>query len=254
MLVLGALLPGTASAAPEAGLLVVEGRGGTTMTWVVTEPVTLRAPEATLLGGGAFAAVLITPSGDTAQSGRLGAVQVRAFRDSTRNTVVPLGADGALEPGRYEVVLLGQGPVRASYPLADAGAPGVRLVPRTPLPVSFLGRAEVLTAGASKARVDLPGALPAGKRAIQVALRDRTSVEDFRMCATSGDACPGRLVPVTAPVPGLQAVPAPLPGTGGPSAAALVHDRAPSARSLVWSVEGYYQDADDRLRTAAIIF
>jgi hypothetical protein len=85
------------------------------------------------------------------------------------------------------VTLLGQGPVRASYPLTNPDAPGVRVVPRTPLPMRFLGRAETLPMGSfGGARVELPGALPAGKRAIQVALRDRTSVEDFRMCATTG--------------------------------------------------------------------
>ncbi len=255
VLLLGALVPGTASAAPERGVLVVEGRGGTTTTLVVTEPISLRSAEATLTGGGEYAGVLLEPLDRQPQSGRLGAVQIRAFRDSTRTVVTPLGADGAIEPGRYTVVLLGQGPVRASYPLQSPDAPGVRVVPRTPLPVRFLGRAEALPAGSfGKARVELPGALPAGRRAIQVALRDRTSVEDFRMCATSGSTCPGALPfappsPVPAPPAG-----APLPGQAGPTATAVLHSPATTARALVWSVESSYQEADDRLRTAAIVF
>jgi hypothetical protein len=256
VLVLGGLLPGTASAAPEAGLLVVEGRGGTTMTWVVEEAVFLGNPQPTLLGGGDYAGVLIRSLDGSPSRTTLGAVQVRAFRDSTREAVAPFGASDRIEPGRYEVVLLGQGPVRAAYQLPDRQAPGVRLVPRTRLPVSFLGRAEALPAGGTDTRVELPGTLPAGRRAIQVALRDRTSLEDFRMCATSGAACPGRLLPLCppSPVPCAEAAPAPVPGASGPKAEARLHEPATTARSLVWSIDSYYQQADDRFRVAALLF
>jgi hypothetical protein len=259
LLVLAGLLPGTASAAPEPGLLVVEGRGGTTATLDLKQTVVLGGDfRPTLLGGGDYAGVLITPVEPAPSRDRspFGAVQVRAFRDSTRDTVSLVGGDPVLEQGRYEVVLLGQGPVRVTYELQDPQAPGVRVQPRTPVPVRFLGRADALPVNAPDARIEMPGALPAGKRAIQVALRDRTSVEDFRMCASTGQPCSSRALPLCPPSPAPcgQGVPTPFLVRSGPAASVLLHQPAPAARGLIWSVDGYYATADDRLRAAAIVF
>ena len=255
-LVVGALLPGTASAAPERGFLVVEGRGGTTTTWTVTEKVTLRSPlPAELSGGGEFVAVLVEPLVTTGGSGRLGAVQVRAFRDSTRNAVALLGIDGELEPGQYRVTLLGAGPVRVTYALGDGNAPGVRVEPRTRIGVRFLGRSERLAEGLSKARIDLPGEAPAGRRVIQVGLTDGVAAEDYRMCVTTEADCPARPLPLCPPAP----VPcsdtrfiAPRVGTD-PAIRALLHEPASTVRALRWASDGYH-DTEQRLRGAAIVF
>lgn len=122
-------------------------------------------------------------------------MQVRAFGDGTRNGVAPLGGDTSLEPARYRVTLLGAGPVRVRYPLSQADAPGVRVEPRTRIGVRFLGRSEALTAGLSKARIDLPGQAPPGRRVIQVGLTAGIAVEDYRMCATTESDCADRRLP-----------------------------------------------------------
>lgn len=237
-----ALLPGAASAAPERGFLVVEGQGGTTTEWVLTgEPAVLRDPlRAELTGGGAYAGVLLEAV-DGSQADRVGAVQVRAFADGTKDVVAPFGVDNRLEPGRYRVTLLGRGPVRVRYALTDSARAGLQVVPRTRIPVTFLGRAEQVDFGQSSARVELPRAAAAGKRVVQVALLDGTGVDDLQICATTGSSCDdagSRLARV---------------GTGDPQAFARLHPAAPAARTLVWSVNGYRAETD-RLRAAAIVF
>lgn len=241
LLLPAALLPGAASAAPERGSLVVEGQGGTTTEWTLTGAMALLADptRVELSGGGPYAGVLLERVGGS-QAERTGAVQVRAFADATKDVVVPLAVDNQLEPGRYRVTLLGQGPVRARYALQDRDREGLHVVPRTRIPVTFLGRAEQVDVGQSGARVLLPGALPAGRRAVQVALLDGTGVDDLELCATTEGSCGvgGRLVRV---------------GTGDEQGFGRLHLAAPTARTLLWSVNGYRAETD-RLRAAAIVF
>lgn len=255
-LAVGALLPGTAAAAPEPGVLVVEGRGGTTTTVTVREQVQVRDPQPTeLAGGGEYAAVLVEPVDRPAGSSRLGAVQVRAFRDGTRDSVALLGADGVLEPGQYRVTLLGAGPVRVRWELDSPDSPGLRVEPRTRVPVRFLGRSELLTAGLSQARIDLPGEAPAGRRVIQVGLTDGLAADDYRMCATTEADCPATPVPVCPPSPvpcGDAALVQPRVGTQA-AISALLHPAVPQVRALRWSADGYH-DTEQLLRGAAIVF
>lgn len=250
-----ALLPGAASAAPERGALVIEGRGGTTVEWVLGDDdlLTLGSPVPTLAGGGPYAGVLLEAL-DGSAADRTGAVQVRAFADRTRDVVAVFGSDVQLEPGRYRVTLLGQGPVRARYPLADRERDGLQITTRSRIPVTFLGRSEQLPLGQSSARVELPRSAAAGKRVLQVGLLDGTAVDDMRMCATDGGSC-DNVAPVCPPAapcqdPGSRR---PRVGRGGPSAVAQLYPAALVARTLIWSASGYRLE-DDRLRAAAIVF
>jgi hypothetical protein len=258
-LAFGGLLPATAQAAPERGVLVVEGQGGTTTEWVLQgdAPVTVRPEDVAISGGGAFAGVLIEPVDVQQQSFPLGHVQVRAFGDATRDAVGALGVDGSLEPGRYHVTLLGQGPVSVRYPQADAEAAGVRVVPRTRTPMRFLGRSETLDAGNDAARIELPGALPAGRRAIQVRLTDGTEAGQVQMCATTGSVCERPVLPACPPSPlpcdsPTVSGPGVAGSTGSPQATVALHRAAPAARTLLWSFDGY-RDVEGKLRAAAII-
>lgn len=241
-LAVASVLPGTASAAPEPerGLLVVEGQGGTTTTLVVAQDVVLRDPFPSLSGGRSHAAVLIESAQDAPRT-RIGAVRVTAFQDGTGEALAPLGADGQLRPGTYRVTLLGDGPVRAAYSLSDPNAPGLRVVPRTPTRTQFFGRAEELPAGQAARAVNLPATLPRNGRAIQVLLLAKTHVSQIRMCATTGEQCPARVV---APASGID---------GSPQIVAQLVEPFPRPRGLQWSVDGYRLDAD-RLRAAAIVF
>jgi hypothetical protein len=151
-----------------------------------------------------------------------------------------LGFTDRLHPGTYRVTLLGDGPVRASLPLGDPNGPGLRVVPRTPVRTSFLGRAEPLPAGNATAAVDLPRTLPKGRRAIQVLLLAELHVDQIRMCATTGEECGPRVV---------------APGTtdGSPQLLGELVAPQPFPRDLRWRVSGYRLE-DDRLRAAAIVF
>jgi hypothetical protein len=240
----GSVLPGAASAAPESerGLLVVEGQGGTTTTVEVEQEVVFRDPRPELSGGRSHAAVLIESAPDAPRPHtRIGAVRVTAFNDGTGQALGVLGFDGRLRPGSYRVTLLGDGPVRAALQLGNPDGPGLRVVPRTPSRTQFLGRAERLPSGDAAASVDLPRSLPKDRRAIQVLLLAEAHLDEVRMCATTGEQCPQRVV-------------APVSGTGGePQILAQLVQPFPFPRGLHWSVEGY-RLADDRLRAAAIVF
>ena len=243
-LVVAAVLPGAASATPppERGLLVLEGRGGTTTTLELEEEVAFRDPRPTLTRGRTHAAFLVE-SLDEGPRNRvlIGAVRVTAFRDGTGDKVAFLGLVGRLAAGSYRVTLLGDGHVRASVQLADPDGPGLRVVPRTPVRTQFLARAEPLPAGHATASVDLPRALPKNRRAIQVLLRQGDpEVAETRMCATTGEECRPRVG---------------SPGTtdGSPQILSEVVAPFPFARDLRWRVSGYRLE-DDRLRAAAIVF
>lgn len=254
---LGGVLPGTASAGPERGFLVIEGHGGSSTEWVLAgeQTVILRDPlRPELTGGGPYTGVLIE-SLDGTMANRTGAVQVRAFADRTSGTVAPLAVDNQLEPGRYRVTLLGQGPVRVRYALDSEDRAGLRVVPSRRIPVTFLGRAEQLTFGQSSSRIEFPGAVAPGKRVVQVALLDGTAVDDLRMCATRAGAC-DQVLPLCPPAPAPCGDPGSRTarvGTGDPAAYGRLHAPAESPRTLFWSVNGY-RDIDDRLRAAAIVF
>lgn len=257
LLAVAGLLPGVATAAPENGTLVVEGRGGTTTEWVLKDNASVRAEQVELAGGGAFAGVLIEPL-DHPYSFSLGALQVRAFNDATRDAVAILGPDGQLEPGRYRVTLFGQGFVSVRYPMGDAAAPGLRVVPRTPTRVSFLGRAESLDMGRDSARVELPGALPAGRRAIQVSLTEGLEVGQREMCATGSSVCEDPVVPQCLPSPApCDVLPVSRPGagvsTGEPQLIARLHRPQPDKRTLLWTVD-VHRDTAGKLRAAALVF
>ena len=244
LLLAAALLPGTASAAPERGLLVVAGPGNTTTELVLEEHVYLCRPVPTFTGGGAYAGVLIEEKDPQQGSGRkVGAVQVRAFADGSRDAVSPFAADGQLTPGTYRVTLFGQGPVRAQLSMCDTQAPGIEVAPRRSIPVQFLGRAETLAAGKSAASVHLPHSLPAGRRAVLVTLLQEGRVDAQSTCATTTRACEGPMPRVTLP-------------SGSPvrpdSTAQLVAATR-SVRSLHWAVDGV-RTAPDRLRAAAVVF
>ena len=256
-LLVAALLPGTAAAAPEPGLLVVEGSGGTTVdVRIDSDPVVVSsAPE--VLGGGAYGGALVEPVAvDTFTVMPLIALQVRAFRDSTSGAVAANGM-GRLPDGTYRVTLLGDGPVRVAWQLREEDA-GIRIVPTRRLPVSFFGRAELLPGpGESAARVDLPGTVPAQRRALQVVLLDGEAAGDLRMCATTAASCPGQPLPACLPAP----VPcrddrAPQPYVkpdGEPTTELRLHEPGTAARALRWSFDGY-RVAPDRLRAAAVVF
>lgn len=252
--VLAGLLPGTASAA-EDGLLVVQGRGGTTIDVRIDSRPTVYPDPVVVEGGGAYAGALVEPLEVQGAKTRLGAVLVRAFRDETRDSVARFGL-GELTPGTYRVTLLGEGPVRVTWKLGE-GAPGVSVTPTRRIPVRFFGRAEPLTEGRSTSSVDLPGALPAGRRALQIALLSGEAVGDLRMCATTTASCEGQPLPACPPAPlpcGDAVTPQPYTSTqGGPTALMRLHESAPKPRALRWSFDGYRMEPD-RLRAAAIVF
>ena len=256
-LLVAALLPGTAAAAPEPGLLVVEGSGGTTVdVRIDSHPVVVNGrPE--VRGGSAYAGAVIEPVAvDAGPTIPLVALQVRAFRDSTSDPVAASGI-GRLSAGTYRVTLLGDGPVRVAWQLREEDA-GVRIVPTRRLPVSFFGRAELLPGpGESAARVDLPGTLPAQRRALQVVLLDGEAAGDLRMCATTAADCPGQPLPACPPSPAPcrgDLTPQPYVNADGePTTGLRLHEPASAARALRWSFDGY-RLAPDRLRAAAVVF
>ena len=257
LLVVAGLLPGSASAAPERGVLVVEGQGGTTAVWELTGELPVDLPPngaVEFTGGGEYAGALFEPM--SRRMSPVGAVQVRAFGDETKDTVARLGF--RLEPGKYRVTLFGVGRVRVVLPNNDREAAGIRIVPRTRIPVGFLGRSELLDAGYDEATVDLPGALPAGRRALQLTLRAGNEVGESQVCATRGSACERPLLPVCAPSPLPCAGPTtqgPQPGAslGGPRAGVGLREADTVPRRLLWSFEGY-RTAPGKLRAAAIVF
>lgn len=252
--VLAGLLPGTASAA-EDGLLVVQGRGGTTIDVRIDSRPTVYPDPVVVEGGGAYAGALVEPLDVQGPKIRLGAVLVRAFRDQTSDSVARAGL-GELAAGTYRVTLLGDGPVRVAWTLRQ-GDRGVSVTPTRRIPVRFFGRAEPLTEGRSTSSVDLPGALPAGRRALQIALLSGEAVGDLRMCATTTASCEGQPLPACPPAPlpcGDAVTPQPYTSTqGGPTALMRLHASAPEPRALHWSFDGYRMEPD-RLRAAAIIF
>ena len=262
VLVLGALLPGTASAAPERGVLLVEGRGGTVGELVVPEDRVLSFDplHPVIAGGRTFAGVLIEAvPGGGAQPGRTGVIQVRAFGGPSADAVGLIGADTQLDSGRYKVTLFGDGPVSVRYDIGS-DQPGVRVAPRTPTRMQFLGRAEPLVMGYDEARVELPRSLPAGRRALQVRLLPPgNEVGQSQMCATDGPECPNSLLPLRPPSPvpsGPDLPPGPRPGGSfgnQPRAGVGLVEPAPGLRGFLWSVEGY-RDVESRLLAAAIVF
>lgn len=235
-LLLGAVLPATASAA-ETGTLVLTGTGGSTGELVLTAPLDLDGSVGELAGGGSYAGALVEPVGSAVPA--LGVLQVRAFRDGTQTAVARLGAAFELPAGRYRVTLLGEGAVTATFALADNSAPSVRAVARRRVPVQFLGRAEDVLDGRSRAAVVFPRSLPAGRRAVVATLMRGVRVDDLRVCATTTTTCPQQGLPVVGtdetPLLSAQVVPA-----------------ASAQRALVFSVDGYRQVADD-LRAVAIV-
>jgi hypothetical protein len=245
----------TASDEPEPGLLVVEGRGGTTAVVTVDLPPgeDQADPFSTVItGGGRYAGALVEalePSG-----GRLGAVQVRAFGDATSDAVALVTASPWFRPGRYRVTLLGEGPVRVQWDLN--GSAGLRVEPTAPLPVQFLGRSLPLPSGQVEDRIELPGALPAGKRAVLVLPDEGLRVVHKEACATTaGGECPdGPLLPAcptvgSCPTGDLEL---PVPASGEPQAGGTVVEAAPTVRSLLWTVEGY-RDTPGKHRAAAVV-
>lgn len=235
-LLLGAVLPATASAA-DTGSLVLTGAGGTSGELVLSAPLALDDGVALLAGGGPYAGALVEPVGAGAPA--LGALQVRAFRDGTQTAVARLGAATELPAGRYRVTLLGEGAVTATFALADEGARSVRAVTRKRVPVTFLGRAEDVLDGRSRASVVFPRSLPAGRRALVATLMRGVRVDDLRACATSSGTCPSQGLPVV--------------GTDDtPALTAQLVSAASSARDLVFSVDGYRELPDD-LRAVAVL-
>jgi hypothetical protein len=233
-----------ATAESEPGQLVIEGQGNTTTELVLDGEVFLRGLEPPVIsGGGDYAGVLIErAAADWRAPQVVGGVQVRAFADGTQDATAVLGYANSLPEGRYRVTLLGEGPVRASFALAERAAPGLTVVPRERIPVRFHHRSEPLAVGPSTAAVALDRALPPGRRALQVALLRDAAVGAVRMCATAAAQCEG---------PSLGRLAVPLPGQ--PFAFASLVAPADEARSLLWASTGA-RAAEDRLRAAALVF
>lgn len=241
LLLLAGLAPAPASAAAERGLLVIQGAGGTTGVLEVPRRLQLAHPRPELAGGRSHAGFLLEPlDPEPGRARAFGAVVIRAFEDDTASTVGFISFEGELAPGRYRVTLLGDAPVRAVYRLANGNDPGLTLTPRTRLRTQFFGRAERLPAVRGMARVDLPGTLPKGRRAVQVALFAQDHQSELRMCATTERDCPTLL-------------PLPLTGSREPQAVARLVPAAEQTRALRWWTEGFRLD-NDRLRAAAIVF
>lgn len=251
--VLAGLLPGTASADPQRGLLVIEGQGNRSAVVELPEGAQLRTSKPVVTGGDRYAGVVIESLSDASRP-VLSALVVRAFRDDTS---AAQGSSGlpSLEPGRYRVTLLGDAPVRAEWQLSDPEQPGIAVAPRTAVAARFLGRTEPIAEGMSSARVDLGNALPAGRRALQVMLLQGTRVDETRMCATVGSDCPDEGLPICLPAPA-SCSPAGLPtstSTGDPTLDLRFVEPSNERRSLRWAVEGYREEPD-RLRAAAVVF
>ena len=237
LLVVG-VVPAMASAAPERGVVVLSGPGGSTVELTVTQDVELDDTLGTLTGGDDYAGVLVEPVQRTASG--FGLLQVRAFRDGTQTAVAPFGGPPQLRAGRYRVTLLGDGPVTARFPMADRSAPAVRVRATQRLPVQFLGRAETLAEGRSRAAIVFPNSLPRGKRALLATLMRGVRVEDLRTCAATTSTCPDSVRRQV----GTDDSPALLPVAVTSSSA---------VRNLVFSVDGY-REAPDDLRAVAIVF
>lgn len=256
-LTVAGLLPGTASAEAERGTLVVEGQGGSTVTFDVEQEVLFGQPFPELFGGRSHAAVLVEPVAVPDFGGRqvtFGAVRVQAFADETSEARASIGVAERMREGRYRISLLGDGPVRAVYQLRDREAPGIRVVPRTRLRTQFFGRAERLLDGRSRAEVALPDVVPAGARVIQVGLTVGTSVDDYRMCQTNERRCKGNPLPACPPLLPCGDDRLPTPRVGGdPSLWALLHQPQATRSGLHWSVDGFREE-EGRLRAAAIVF
>ena len=252
-LVVASLLPGTAAAEPQRGLIVVEGKGNTVADLVIGQDAVLRYPVPSLLGGSSYVGALVERLGGGSPVPVVGAVQVRAFADSTRDEVGVVGVETRLAPGRYRVTLFGDGPVRAQWQLADDQAPGIRVETRTATPVRFLGRAETMLPGVSGARVDMVGSVPAGRRVLQMALLHSTSVEDFAMCATTAAACNDEPAVACPPSPVPCSAPSPRVGAGDPRMFLQLAPPADRPRALRWSLDGARAEVD-RLRAAALVF
>lgn len=254
--VLAGLLPGTASAAPQRGIFVVGGQGNRSAVVVVPEGTNLRTPMPVLTGGDRYAGVVVERLEASGPVLVTASVVVRAFRDET-SPAQGVNGIGSLGSGEYRVTLLGDAPVRAEWQLSDPEQPGIAVAPRTPVAARFLGRAEPLPADLVAARVDMPGALPAGKRALQVLTLVGTRVDEVVVCATTEDSCPRRTLPACPPSPAPCAVgDAAVPNrfsTGEPSMDLLYNPAATDVRALRWAVEGYREEPD-RLRAAAIVF
>lgn len=256
-LAVAGLLPSTASAEVERGWIVVEGIGGSTTEWELDADLAIEMDgnrPYVLTGGGEYAGALLEPV--LRRTSPVGAVQVRAFADETREAVARIGF--RLESGRYRVTLFGNGPVRVALPHRDREAEGIRIVTRKRLPVSFLGRSEALDAGYGSSRIDLAGALPAGRRALLLNLETGTRVGRFQSCATAGDECEEPLLPFCPPSPGTCDGPVtrgaqPSLSAGDPRAGAGLIRPEPVDRRLLWSFEGY-RDSPGKLRAAAIVF
>ena len=238
-LMLAAALPMTAATAgTDDGRLIVEGAGNSTGELVLRAPVEVDG-AGTLTGGDAYAGVLIEPVGTSV--GRIGLLQIRAFRDGTQTALARIGDAGRLEAGRYRVTVLGDRPVRATFTLADTSAPALRVRTRARLAVAFLGRAEEVPAGRSRAAVRFTRSLPAGRQALIGSLMRGIRIDDQQMCATRENACPAGL-PTSIAIddePKLNVVDVP--------ATAQVRD-------VLYTVEGYYREEAEVLRAVALIF
>lgn len=242
LLLAGLATAAPATAEPEPGQLVVEGRGSTTAELVLDREVLLRLEPPVVSGGRDYAGVLIEgPAPQWRSPLLIGGVRVGVFADGTQDAIAPIGFTDRLPKGRYRVTLFGDGPVRASFALSDPAEPGLTVVPRETIPVRFLHRAETLALGAATADVDIEGALPPGRRAVQVALLDDASADRLQMCATAAGQCERPLGRLSAALP------------GGTSGIAQVVTAAPEARSLLWASTGV-RAAEDRLRAAALVF
>ena len=254
--VLAGLLPGTASADPQRGLLVVEGQGNRSATFEVPASTGFSMPMPDLTGGDRYAGVVLERLYPTRSMLVSASLFVRAFRDET-GTAQAFQGSGALEAGTYRVTLLGDGPVRAEWQLDNPDRPGIAVAPRTPVAARFLGRAEPLPPDLGSARVDMPRALPVGKRVLQALLLTGTRADSAVACATTEEDCPRQVLPACPPAPlSCSPVDAAVPtwvGTGEPAATLSYSAASTEVRALRWSVEGHREEPD-RLRAAAIIF
>lgn len=242
LLLAGVATAAPATAEPEPGQLLVEGRGSSTTELVLDRELFLRPEPPVVSGGRDYAGVLIEGSAPEWQSPRsIGGVRLGIFADGTQNAIATIGLTNRLREGRYRVTLFGDGPVRASFALSDPAEPGLTVVPRETIPVRLLHRAETLAPGASTAAVDMDGGLPPGRRAVQVALLHDASADMLQMCATAGRQCEQPLGRLSAALPGR---------TYG---IAQLLTAAPEARSLRWASTGV-RAAQDRLRAAALVF
>ena len=237
--VLAGLLPGTASADPQRGLLVVEGQGNRSAVVEIPEGTNLRVPMPVLTGGDRYAGVVLERLGPAGPELVNASVIVRAFRDDTGAAQGSTGT-GALEAGEYRITLLGDAPLRAEWQLSDPDRPGVVVSPRTPVAARLLGRAEPLAPELSSARIDMPRALPAGKRVLQSLLLTGTRADSVAVCATTAEDCPRRTLPACPPAPvPCPPVDAAVPtwlATGEPSMVMAYASASTEVRALRWAV------------------